>query len=210
MKTIQKITMLIALVALFASCQSNINVNKILSNQDTKKAIMDTIANNSNLSKEMMETMMNSENSKNSKMMIMEKPQKMDMKGFSSNIEKDALKNENFRKVLYTGKHLQLVLMSLKPGEDIGEETHPNIDQFFRFESGKGKCIINGNEYKVENGDVIVVPAGSKHNVINTDATKELKMYTIYGSPNHKDGIINATKKDSEKNDVKFDGKTTE
>ena len=204
MKTLQKITMLIALVALFASCQSNINVNKILSKQDTKKAIMDTIANNSNLSKEMMETMMNSKNSK--KMM----PGNANMKGFNSNIEKDALKNENFRKVLYTSKHLQLVLMSLKPGEDIGEETHPNIDQFFRFESGKGKCIINGNEYKVENGDVIVIPAGSKHNVINTDAVKELKMYTIYGPPNHKDGIINATKKDSEKNDVKFDGKTTE
>ena len=204
MKTLQKITMLIALVALFASCQSNINVNKILSNQDTKKAIMDTIANNSNLSKEMMETMMNSKNSK--KMM----PGNANMKGFNSNIEKDALENENFRKVLYTSKHLQLVLMSLKPGEDIGEETHPNIDQFFRFESGKGKCIINGNEYKVENGDVIVIPAGSKHNVINTDAVKELKMYTIYGPPNHKDGIINATKKDSEKNDVKFDGKTTE
>jgi len=207
MKTLQKITMLIALVALFASCHSNINVNKILSNQDTKKAIMDTIANNSDLSKEMMETMMKSENSK---MMMMENRQMMDMKGFNSNIEKDALKNENFRKVLYTSKHLQLVLMSLKPGEDIGEETHPNIDQFFRFESGKGKCIINGNEYKVENGDVIVIPAGSKHNVINTDAIKELKMYTIYGPPNHKDGIINATKKDSEKNDVKFDGKTTE
>lgn len=204
MKTLQKITMLIALVALFASCQSNINVNKILSKQDTKKAIMDTIANNSNLSKEMMETMMNSKNSK--KMM----PGNANMKGFNSNIEKDALKNENFRKVLYTSKHLQLVLMSLKPGEDIGEETHPNIDQFFRFEGGKGKCIINGNEYLVENGDVIVIPAGSKHNVINTDDVKELKMYTIYGPPNHKDGIINATKKDSEKNDVKFDGKTTE
>ena len=132
------------------------------------------------------------------------------MKGFNSNIEKDALKNENFRKVLYTSKHLQVVLMSLKPGEDIGEETHPNIDQFFRFEGGKGKCIINGNEYKVENGDVIVIPAGSKHNVINTDAVKELKMYTIYGPPNHKDGLINATKKDAEKNDIEFDGKTTE
>jgi mannose-6-phosphate isomerase-like protein (cupin superfamily) len=110
------------------------------------------------------------------------------MKGFNSNIEKDALKNENFRKVLYTSKHIQLVLMNLKPGEDIGEETHPNIDQFFRFEAGNGKCIINGNEYMVENGDVIVMPASSKHNVINTDAVKELKMYTIYGPPNHKDG----------------------
>jgi mannose-6-phosphate isomerase-like protein (cupin superfamily) len=137
-------------------------------------------------------------------------PKNTNMKGFTSNIEKDALKNENFRKVLYTAKHLQLVLMSLKPGEEIGEEIHINSDQFFRFESGNGKCIINGNEYLVENGDVIVVPAGSKHNVINTDAKKDLKMYTIYAVPQHKDGLINATKKDAENNDVKFDGKTTE
>jgi mannose-6-phosphate isomerase-like protein (cupin superfamily) len=132
------------------------------------------------------------------------------MKGFKSNIEKDALKNTNFRKVLYTSKHLQVVLMSLKPGEEIGAEIHKTIDQFFRFESGKGKCIIDGNEYNVENGDAIVVPAGSKHNVINTDTGKELKMYTIYTPPNHQDGIINRTKKDSEMNDVEFDGKTTE
>ena len=132
------------------------------------------------------------------------------MKGFKSNIEKDTLDNEYFRKVLYTSNHLQLVLMTLKVGEEIGEETHINSDQFFRFESGKGKCIIDGNEYTVENGGVIIVPAGSKHNVINTDATKELKMYTIYADPQHKDGIINATKKDAENNDVKFDGITTE
>ncbi len=132
------------------------------------------------------------------------------MKGFKSNIEKNALENENFRKVLYTSKHLQVVLMSLKPGEEIGEETHPSIDQFFRFEGGRGKCIIDGNEYRVDNGDVIVVPAGSKHNVINTDAVKGLKMYTIYAPPDHKDALINATKKDAEKNDIEFDGKTTE
>lgn len=132
------------------------------------------------------------------------------MKGFKSNIEKDALKNTNFRKVLYTSKHLQVVLMSLKPGEEIGAEIHKNVDQFFRFEGGKGKCIIDGNEYNVENGDVIVVPAGSKHNIINTDTVKGLKMYTIYSPPNHQDGIINPTKKDSEINDVEFDGKTTE
>jgi mannose-6-phosphate isomerase-like protein (cupin superfamily) len=132
------------------------------------------------------------------------------MKGFKSNIEKDALKNENFRKVLYSSKHLQVVLMSLKPGEDIGLETHVSTDQFFRFEGGKGKCIIDGNEYKVENGDAIVVPAGAKHNVKNTDSVNELKMYTIYAPPQHKDGLINATKKDAEKKDGKFDGKTTE
>jgi mannose-6-phosphate isomerase-like protein (cupin superfamily) len=132
------------------------------------------------------------------------------MKGFKSNIEKDALKNTNFRKVLYTSKHLQVVLMSLKPGEEIGAEIHKTIDQFFRFEGGKGKCIIDGNEYKVENGDAIVVPAGSKHNVINTDTVKKLKMYTIYAPPNHQDGIINPTKNDAEINDIEFDGKTTE
>jgi len=132
------------------------------------------------------------------------------MKGFQSNIERDSLKNENFRKVIYSGKHLQVVLMSLKPGEEIGLETHPSTDQFFRFEGGKGKWIIDGKEYKVENGDAIVIPAGSKHNVINTDSVKELKMYTIYSPPQHKDGLINATKKDAETGDVKFDGKTTE
>lgn len=132
------------------------------------------------------------------------------MKGFKSSIEKDALKNTNFRKVLYTSKHLQVVLMSLKPGEEIGAEIHKNIDQFFRFEGGKGKCIIDGNEYVVENGDAIVVPAGSKHNVINTGAAEGLKMYTIYAPPNHKDSIINPTKKDAEINDAEFDGKTTE
>ena len=140
---------------------------------------------------------------------VIVEPKNANMKGFKSNIEKGTLKNTNFRKVLYTSKHLQVVLMSLKPGEEIGAEIHKTIDQFFRFEGGKGKCIIDGNEYKVENGDAIVVPAGSKHNVINTDAAKELKMYTIYAPPNHKDGLINGTKKDAEKNDVKFDGKTT-
>jgi len=137
-------------------------------------------------------------------------PKKSIMKGFKSDIKEEALKNENFRKVLYTSKNLQLVLMTLKPGEEIGAEIHVNSDQFFRFESGKGKCIINENEYNVESGDVVIVPAGSKHNVINTDAVKELKMYTIYAIPQHKDGIIRATKKDAENNATKFDGKTTE
>ena len=132
------------------------------------------------------------------------------MKGFKSDIEKDTLDNKNFRKVLYTGKHLQLVLMSLKAGEDIGEETHPNTDQFFRFESGSGKCIIDGTEYLVKNGDAIVIPAGAKHNVINTDSQSELKMYTVYGPPNHKHDTIRLTKKDAEKNPEEFDGKTSE
>jgi len=132
------------------------------------------------------------------------------MKGFKSNIEKDTLENKNFRKVLYTGKHLQLVLMTLKPGEDIGAEIHPENDQFFRFESGRGKCIIDGNEYHIKDGDVILVPAGAKHNVINADPKHELKMYTIYGPPNHKDGTIRTTKEDAEKKEEEFDGKTSE
>jgi mannose-6-phosphate isomerase-like protein (cupin superfamily) len=126
------------------------------------------------------------------------------MKVFKSNIEKDAQKNTNFRKVLYTGSHLQVVLMSLKPGEDIGTETHKSVDQFFRFESGMGKCIIDGIEYKAGKGDVIVVPAGSEHNVINTSSAEGLKMVTIYAPPNHKDGIINPTKKDAEMNDIEY------
>ena len=131
------------------------------------------------------------------------------MKGFKSNIEKDTLGNKNFRKVLYTGKHLQLVLMSLKVGEDIGAEIHTGNDQFFRFESGSGKCVIDGNEYKVKEGDVIVVPAGARHNIIN-EGDNELKMYTLYGPPNHQDGTIRNTKEDAEKMDEKFDGKTSE
>ncbi|MES2267518.1 MAG: cupin domain-containing protein [Bacteroidota bacterium] len=132
------------------------------------------------------------------------------MKGFSAHIEGVVLENSNFRKVLYTSNHLQVVLMSLQPGEDIGEEIHNANDQFFRFESGSGRCIINGNVYEVNNGDAIVVPAGAKHNVINTDARNELKMYTIYAPPHHKDGIIRSTKKEAEENPEKFEGTTTE
>ncbi len=131
------------------------------------------------------------------------------MKGFKGNIEKLTLENDNFRKVLYTGQNLQLVLMSLEVGEEIGMETHMNNDQFFRFESGVGKCIIDNNEYHVVEGDAIVVPAGAKHNVINTGTTA-FKMYTIYGPPNHEDGTLRKTKKDAESNGEVFDGKTTE
>jgi mannose-6-phosphate isomerase-like protein (cupin superfamily) len=132
------------------------------------------------------------------------------MKGFKSNIEKETLENKNFRKVLYTGKHLQLVLMNLKGGEDIGLETHPDNDQFFRFESGTGKCVIDGNEYKVTDGDVILIPAGASHNVINTNIKTELKMYTIYGPPNHQDSTIRTTKEEADRMDEEFDGKTSE
>jgi len=132
------------------------------------------------------------------------------MKGFKANIEKDTLKNKNFRKVLYTSAHCQLVLMSLKPKEEIGLETHPDNDQFFRFEAGRGRVEIDGNKYVVKDGDAVVIPAGAKHNVINTSATDELKMYTIYSPPHHKDQIVRKTKAEAAANDQEFDGKTTE
>ncbi|NTU66832.1 MAG: cupin domain-containing protein [Candidatus Moranbacteria bacterium] len=132
------------------------------------------------------------------------------MKGFFANIEKETVENINFRKVLYTGKNSQLVLMSLLPGEEIGMEVHEENDQFFRFEKGEGKCIIDGNEYELKDGVAIIVPAGAQHNVINTSATEDLKMYTIYSPAHHKDGIIRSTKEEAEANDAEFDGKTTE
>jgi len=132
------------------------------------------------------------------------------MKGFKTNIENDTIKNQNFRKVIYTGKNLQLVLMSLKPGEDIGEEIHEEVDQFFRFESGYGKCVIDGHDYRVKEGDVIVVPAGAKHNIINNDNEEELKIYTIYAPPHHQDGIVRRTKQEAEEKKEAFDGKTSE
>lgn len=132
------------------------------------------------------------------------------MKGFKSNIEKDTLKNKNFRKVLYSASHCQLVLMTLKPKEEIGLETHKENDQFFRFEAGRGRVEIDGKKYTVKDGDAVIIPAGAKHNVINTSATEELKMYTIYSPPHHKDQIIRKTKEEAEANDQEFDGKTTE
>ena len=134
----------------------------------------------------------------------------MDMRGFSINIEEATLENENFRKVLYTSKHSQLVLMTLQPGEDIGMEVHEENDQFFRFESGEGKCIIDGNEHLLSDGVAVVVPAGAQHNVINTSKTEKLKLYTIYSPAHHKDGIVRATKKEAEANEAEFDGVTTE
>ena len=132
------------------------------------------------------------------------------MKGFKSNIEKDTLKNKNFRKVLYTASHCQLVLMTLKPKEEIGLETHKENDQFFRFEAGRGRVEIDGNKYTVKDGDAVIIPAGAKHNVINTSATEELKMYTIYSPLHHKDQIVRKTKAEAEAKDQEFDGKTTE
>lgn len=128
------------------------------------------------------------------------------MKGYFGHIEKLTEENSDYRRVLYTAKNTQLVLMSLKPGEEIGWEVH-EVDQFFRFESGKGKVIIDGNEYAVSGGDAIIVPAGSKHNVIN-DSKKMLKLYSLYAPPQHKDATVHKTKADE--TEEHFDGKTTE
>jgi len=131
-------------------------------------------------------------------------------KGYCGNIEELTLENSSFRQVLYTGEHSQLVLMSLKPNEEIGLETHNENDQFFRFEKGEGKVIIDGNEYQVKDGTVIIVPSGAEHNVINTSSTDFLKMYTIYSPAHHRDGVEHATKEIAQADDEEFDGKTTE
>lgn len=132
------------------------------------------------------------------------------MKGFKNNIEELTLENDNFRKVLYSGPHSQLVLMSLRPNEEIGLEVHEDNDQFFRFEKGQGKVVIDGNEYEVGDGDAVVVPAGAEHNVVNSSGSEELKLYTIYSPAHHKDGIMRATKAEAEANEAEFDGVTTE
>jgi mannose-6-phosphate isomerase-like protein (cupin superfamily) len=132
------------------------------------------------------------------------------MKGYNSNIEQDTLSNKNFRKVVYTSAHSQLVLMSLLPTEEIGAEVHEENDQFLRFEGGSGRVEIDDNTYTVEDGDAVIVPAGARHNVINTSATEELKIYTIYSPPHHKDQIVRATKEEAEANDEEFDGTLTE
>ena len=132
------------------------------------------------------------------------------MKGFSSNIEKDTVENTNFRKVLYTSKHSQLVLMTLQPGEEIGLEIHADNDQFFRCEKGEGKAIIDGNEHLLSDGVAVIIPAGAEHNVINTSATDTLNLYTIYSPAHHKDGTIHATKAVAEASEEDYDGINTE
>lgn len=131
------------------------------------------------------------------------------MNGYISNIEKDTVENNNFRKVLYTGKNSQLVVMSLKSGEEIGEEVH-SVDQFIRIEKGKGKAILDGAVHEIEDGSAVVVPSGAKHNVIN-GPEGEMKLYTIYSPPEHKDKTIHQTKEEAiaDKEDH-FDGATTE
>jgi mannose-6-phosphate isomerase-like protein (cupin superfamily) len=131
------------------------------------------------------------------------------MKGFCENIEKLTLENDNFRKVLYTAGHSQLVLMNLLPNEEIGMEVHNDNDQFFRFEKGTGKVVIDGNEYDVADGSAVVVPSGAEHNVMNVSATDPLKLYTIYSPAHHKDGIVKATKAEAE-GGPEYDGQNTE
>jgi mannose-6-phosphate isomerase-like protein (cupin superfamily) len=133
------------------------------------------------------------------------------VQGFVDDIEDLTERNDDFRRVLYTGKYLQLVLMAIEPGEEIGEEVHEDHDQFFRIEDGKGEVVIDGTRTKIQGDDAIVVPAGARHNVINT-GDEPLKLYTIYGPPEHMDGVVRATKAEAEaeEGEEHFDGTTTE
>ncbi len=135
-------------------------------------------------------------------------------KGYKVNIEQETIDNKNFRKVLYTGEHCQLVLMALLVGEEIGKEIHQENDQFFRFEAGEGKVIINEVEYDVRDGDAVIVPAGAEHNVINTSEFEMLHFYTLYAPPHHKDAVIHPKKEDAiadeQSGNDEFDGVTTE
>jgi mannose-6-phosphate isomerase-like protein (cupin superfamily) len=131
------------------------------------------------------------------------------MRGYVTNIEKDTLKNKDFRQVLYTGKNSQLVLMNLQPKEEIGEETH-TLDQFIRVEAGRGVAILDGVKHQISDGAAVVIPAGTKHNVVNASDTEELKLYTLYSPPEHRDGTIHRTKADALAQEEHFDGKTTE
>ncbi len=134
----------------------------------------------------------------------------MTKKGFMTDIEADTVNNTDFRRVLYTSRFSQLVLMCLRPGEDIGMEVHDDVDQFFRFEEGEGKVMIDDRVYEVKDGSAVVVPRGAQHNVVNTSKTDNLKLYTIYSPPEHRDKVLHKTKKDALADDEHFDGKTTE
>lgn len=131
------------------------------------------------------------------------------MNGFIGNIEKITLANGNFRKVLYTAKNCQLVVMSIPPRGDIGEEVH-HLDQFIRCESGNGKAILDGKEHAISDGFAVLVPAGALHNIINTSLNDDLKLYTVYAPPNHRDGVIHQTKAKAMADEEEFDGATSE
>lgn len=130
------------------------------------------------------------------------------MKGFVQDIEGVAVANEKFRRVLYTAKHTQLVVMALQPGEEIGAEIH-ELDQFFRVEAGSGKAVLDGVGTAIRSGFAVVVPAGAKHNIVNT-GSDPLKLYTLYSPPNHRDGVVHHTRAEAEADNEHFDGKTTE
>lgn len=131
------------------------------------------------------------------------------MAGYTTNIEKDTLENEYFRKVLYTGSYMQLVLMSVNAGDEIGEEVHGQ-DQFIRVEEGEGKAILDGEEHALSDGFVVVIPAGTKHNIINTSTSDALKLYTLYAPPHHADGTIHKTKAEAEAAEEEFHSDTSE
>jgi mannose-6-phosphate isomerase-like protein (cupin superfamily) len=131
-----------------------------------------------------------------------------DMKGFVQDIESLAVRNDDFRRVLYTAKHCQLVLMALKPGEEIGAEVH-TLDQFFRVEEGTGEAVLDGQRTAVRPGFAILVPAGARHNIVNTGSAP-LKLYTLYAPPNHRDRVVHHTRADAEQDDEHFDGRTSE
>ncbi len=132
------------------------------------------------------------------------------MKGYTTRLEEATRENSDFRRVLYTGKHSQLVLMCLRPGEEIGEETHDTVDQFFRFESGQGVVVIDGRRHPVSDGSGIIVPSGARHNVINTSKKSVLRLYTIYSPPEHQDKVVRHTKAAAIANPEEYDGKPTE
>ena len=131
------------------------------------------------------------------------------MKGFIADIEDLTTSNTDFRRVLYTGHNLQLVVMSLAPGEEIGEEVHEDHDQFFRIESGSGEVLIDGVRTPIKDDDAVIVPAGARHNVVNT-GDRPLTLYTLYGPPEHRDGVVHRTKAEADASEEHFDGKTTE
>ena len=131
------------------------------------------------------------------------------MRGFVENIEEQTVENRDFRRVVYTGEHAQLVLMTLQPGEEIGEEVHEGIDQFFRVEKGTGEVVIDSRRTPIEDGTAIVVPSGARHNVMNTGRAP-LQLYTLYSPPHHEDGTVHRTKADADASQEHFTGRTTE
>jgi len=131
------------------------------------------------------------------------------MNGYVVNIERESLGNDFFRRVLYTDTRMQLVVMSLLPNEDIGEEVH-TLDQFIRVEKGVGTAVLNGIEHALEDGSVVIVPMGVRHNIVNTSGTEPMKLYTLYAPPNHRDGVVHKTKAEAEADEESFDGATSE